>query len=66
LATFSHSTAMPSNRALKGHKLAPFTEVLRRRWLLVDIDPRRPAKISSSDAEYCTALQLAQNRIPSP
>lgn len=35
-------------------------EVLRRCWLLVDLDPRRPAGISSTDAEHAAALARAQ------
>jgi hypothetical protein len=30
--------------------------VLRRRWLLADVDPRRPTGISSTDAEHMAAL----------
>jgi P4 family phage/plasmid primase-like protien len=32
------------------------TDVIRRRWLLIDADPVRPSEISSSDAEHQTAL----------
>jgi hypothetical protein len=35
-------------------------EVVRRRWLLLDFDPVRPADISSSDAEHAAALARAQ------
>lgn len=35
-------------------------EVTRRRWLLVDIDAKRPAGISSSDAEHEAALNKAR------
>ncbi len=34
-------------------------EISRRRWLLVDIDPVRPAGISSTDAEHNEALKKA-------
>ncbi len=27
-------------------------DIVRRRWLLVDLDPKRPAGISSTDAEH--------------
>lgn len=35
-------------------------EITRRRWLLVDVDPKRPAGISSSDAEHRIALNKAR------
>jgi len=35
-------------------------DILRRRWLLIDFDPRRPAGISSSDEEHQLALDRAQ------
>ena len=34
-------------------------DIVRRRWLPVDLDPVRPAGISSSDAEHEAALALA-------
>lgn len=34
-------------------------DITRRRWLLVDIDPRRPADISSSDDEHQEAIEAA-------
>jgi hypothetical protein len=34
-------------------------DILCRRWLPVDLDPRRPTGISSSDAEHQQALDLA-------
>lgn len=34
-------------------------DILERRWLLVDIDPKRPKGISSTDAERDRALALA-------
>ena len=34
-------------------------QVLRRRWLPIDLDPQRPAGISASDAEHQAALALA-------
>jgi KaiC/GvpD/RAD55 family RecA-like ATPase len=33
--------------------------ILHRRWLPVDLDPKRPAGISSTDAEHAAALALA-------
>jgi hypothetical protein len=35
-------------------------DVLRRRWLLIDVDPARPAGISASEAEHAAALDLAR------
>ena len=35
------------------------SNIVRRRWFLVDLDPSRPAGISSSDAEHETALDRA-------
>src|ERR1700722_3159226 len=34
--------------------------ILQRRWLPVDLDPVRPAGISSSDEEHIVALQRAR------
>jgi hypothetical protein len=34
-------------------------DVLARRWLLIDADPRRPAGISASDTEHEAALARA-------
>jgi hypothetical protein len=35
------------------------TDILRRRWLPVDIDPVRPSGVSSTDAEHDAALDAA-------
>src|SRR5204863_2777338 len=35
-------------------------EILRRRWLPIDIDPVRPSGISSTDEEHKAAICLAQ------
>jgi hypothetical protein len=35
------------------------TDITRRRWLLIDFDPARPAGISSTDAEHQSALDRA-------
>ena len=32
-------------------------DILKRRWLLIDIDPQRPAGVSSSDEEKALALE---------
>ncbi len=34
--------------------------ILRRRWLPVDLDPVRPAGVSSSDEEHAAAIELAR------
>lgn len=36
-------------------------DISRRHWLLIDIDPRRPSGISSSDEEHEIALKRARN-----
>ena len=33
-------------------------DIIRRRWLPVDIDPRRPSGVSSTDAEHQAALDM--------
>lgn len=35
-------------------------DVVRRRWLLIDVDPVRPAGVSSTDAELALALERAR------
>jgi len=36
------------------------TDIIRRRWLPVDIDPVRPSGVSSTDAEHDAALEAAE------
>jgi hypothetical protein len=36
-------------------------EILRRRWLPIDFDPKRPSGISSTDAEHQAALDRARD-----
>jgi hypothetical protein len=36
------------------------SNILRRRWLAVDLDPLRPAGISSTDAEHAAAIERAR------
>jgi hypothetical protein len=36
-------------------------DIIRRRWLPIDLDPKRPAGISSTDAEHANALELGEN-----
>jgi len=35
-------------------------DILRRRWLPIDIDPKRPAGVSSTDGEHRAALDAAE------
>ena len=35
-------------------------DIVRRRWLPIDLDPKRPANISSTDVEHAAALNLAE------
>lgn len=37
------------------------TDIDRRCWLLIDLDPVRPAGVSSTDAEHRAALDLARD-----
>lgn len=37
------------------------SDIIRRRWLLVDLDPIRPTGISATDAEHEAALQRARD-----
>lgn len=39
--------------------LATDADVTARRWMLVDVDPERPADMSSTDAERAAAFELA-------
>ena len=57
----------PALLARSNHKLRPYAEnttsdadIVCRRRMLVDFDPRRPAGISSSDPEHTAALGLAR------
>lgn len=52
-----------ANRIKKvGHKEPQTgdTDILRRTWLPIDIDPNRPSGISSTDDEHALALQKAE------
>lgn len=54
--------------------LASDKDVVRRRWLLIDVDPVRPAKVSATDAEKANAWEvitrvrahLAEQQWPAP
>jgi hypothetical protein len=43
------------------HETTNDNHILARRWLPIDIDPTRPAGISSSDAEHAAALAAARD-----
>ncbi len=43
----------------KDEKSAGDRDILRRRWLAIDIDPIRPSGVSSSDAEHTSAIEKA-------
>lgn len=63
-------TLNPASHALlarANNKLKSFAEnttgdgdILRRSWMLVDLDPKRPTGISSTDVEHDAALDLAR------
>lgn len=63
-------TLNPVNRALlarANNNIKPFAtdttkddQVVRRHWLPVDLDPKRPTGISSTDPEHDAALELGQ------
>jgi hypothetical protein len=55
--------ARASNRVRLVGKADPLTadhDVERRRWLLIDLDPQRPAGIASKDAEHDAARERAE------
>jgi hypothetical protein len=54
--------ARSANRMRRIHRdpTTSDSDIQGRRWLLVDVDPERPAKISSTDAEHEAALALAR------
>lgn len=37
------------------------SDILQRRWLLIDFDPKRPSGISASASEHAAALKLTEN-----
>ncbi|MEZ6101709.1 MAG: hypothetical protein R3E01_22475 [Pirellulaceae bacterium] len=50
-----------SNNQLESYPKATTTDhdILRRRWLYIDLDPRRPSGISSSDAELKNTIEAS-------
>jgi hypothetical protein len=59
----SEILARRANRVDYAHEneLAKDTDVLQRRWLLIDVDPKRLKGISSTDAEKFVALEVIRN-----
>lgn len=52
--------ARAANRVVRAKATTNDGEIVRRRWLLVDLDPVRPSGISSTDEELKLALQRAR------
>jgi putative DNA primase/helicase len=52
------STALPLGCSLRGPG-AKAGDILRRRWLLVDCDPKRPGTVNATDTEKAAAFLLA-------
>lgn len=50
----------PNTIRRKARPLTGDRDILRRRWLLVDLDPKRPSGVSSTDAEHAAALARAR------
>jgi hypothetical protein len=52
--------ARAANRIVIGpENLTADKDVIRRRWLPIDVDPRRPTGISSTDSEHQHAIETA-------
>src|SRR5262249_53445848 len=58
----------PELLARAGNRVKPFakhttkdSDILRRRWLPLDFDPKRPAGVSSTEGEHGLALERASN-----
>jgi len=45
----------------RARELTVDADIVRRRWLLLDFDPKRPAGISSSDEEHDAAIRAARS-----
>ncbi len=53
--------ARAANRAVeRARATTADTDIAQRRWFFVDLDPRRPAGLSATDAEHAAALALAE------
>jgi hypothetical protein len=53
-------TLNPVDPDLAEDKAAKDENILRRRWLLIDCDPKRPADTSATDEEKTSALELTE------
>jgi hypothetical protein len=65
---FTPNPVMPDAMARSYNRITPWaqhsthdTEVARRRWLMVDIDARRPVGISSNEVEKAATLNAARS-----
>lgn len=52
--------ARNENRAELTHVTTTDAEIIRRHWFLIDLDPKRPAGISSTDEELAAAKERAE------
>lgn len=64
---FTPNPAVPDVLARAYNRIVPWaqvtthdTEIARRRWLMVDIDPKRPNGVSATDAEHERAIAKAR------
>lgn len=48
------------NKLIKAKNTTSDSDIILRKWLLIDLDPIRPSGISSSDEEYEAAQDLAE------
>lgn len=48
----------PTNRISPAKTCATDVDVLQRRWILIDVDPTRPANVSATDAERAEAWRV--------
>jgi hypothetical protein len=51
----------PRNRIMLGHSAAKDEDVAYRRWLLIDLDPKRPTKTNATAAERQAAFDCARS-----
>lgn len=63
---FTPNPVEPDLLARAHNRIAPWQQfttmdpnIVRRKWLLIDIDPNRPSGISSTDAEFQNAFKVA-------
>ena len=51
--------ARANNRFVESRTATSDADIVCRRWLFIDLDPKRPSGISSSDAELDAARSMA-------